>query len=185
MRPHLIIVITNIFYKDDQIAKLIWGGSWEKVPYGSRSDFEKTRVKFGQDVKIMLTKCYRNNRNSVINPDISKRFSMAYFWNPGVIEVSPWNQSWNNEIGVTEIRTANPSSEIVDLPTTCRPRRTCNSSLQGKHWIFDENYFLRSSNSQTNSLVKAWENFRSEVGIKCHQSCLVALVLCTKSYIHT
>ena len=30
------------------------------------------------------------------------------------------NQSWNKEIGVTEIRTANPSSEIVELPT--RPR---------------------------------------------------------------
>ena len=35
--------------------------------------------KFGEDVKIMLTGCYRNNRNSVINQDISKRFSMAYF----------------------------------------------------------------------------------------------------------
>ena len=35
--------------------------------------------KFGEDVKIMLTRCYRNNRNSVINKDISKRFSVAYF----------------------------------------------------------------------------------------------------------
>ena len=35
--------------------------------------------KLGEDVKIMLTRCYRNNRNSVINQDISKRFSMAYF----------------------------------------------------------------------------------------------------------
>ena len=32
------------------------------------------------------------------------------------------NQSWNKENGVTEIRTANPSSEIVKLPS--RPRGT-------------------------------------------------------------
>ena len=32
------------------------------------------------------------------------------------------NQSWNKENGMTEIRTANPSSEIVELPT--RPRGT-------------------------------------------------------------
>ena len=32
------------------------------------------------------------------------------------------NQSWNKENGVTEIRTANPLSEIVELPS--RPRGT-------------------------------------------------------------
>ena len=32
------------------------------------------------------------------------------------------NQSWNKENGVTEIRTANPSSQIVELPS--RPRET-------------------------------------------------------------
>ena len=32
------------------------------------------------------------------------------------------NQSWNKEIGLTEIRTAQPSSEIVELPT--RPQGT-------------------------------------------------------------
>ena len=32
------------------------------------------------------------------------------------------NQSWNEEIGLTEIRTAHPSSEIVELPS--RPRGT-------------------------------------------------------------
>ena len=36
--------------------------------------------------------------------------------------VSKKNQSWNKENGVTEIRTANPSSEIVELPS--RPRGT-------------------------------------------------------------
>ena len=31
----------------------------------------------------MPTWCYGNNHNSVVNQDFSKRFSMAYFWNPG------------------------------------------------------------------------------------------------------
>ena len=57
-----------------------YGAAHEKRYLMALGTVLRKRVsKFGEDVKIMLTRCYRNNRNSVINQDISKRFSMAYF----------------------------------------------------------------------------------------------------------
>ena len=57
---------------------------------------------------------------------------------------------------------------------------------RARNWTFDENHFLVSSYSSFQS-GSSGENrvkkFRAEVGIKCHQSCLVALVFCTKLYI--
>ena len=42
--------------------------------------------KFQRVSKLMPTWCYGNKHNSVVNQDFSKRFSMAYFWNPGLHE---------------------------------------------------------------------------------------------------
>ena len=57
-----------------------YGAAHEKRYLMALGTILRKRVsKFGEYVKIMLTRCYRNNRNSVINQDISKRFSIAYF----------------------------------------------------------------------------------------------------------
>ena len=57
---------------------------------------------------------------------------------------------------------------------------------RARNWTFDENHFLSSSLSSFEN-GSSGENhvkkFSGEVGIKCDQSCTVALVLCTKLYI--
>ena len=57
---------------------------------------------------------------------------------------------------------------------------------RARNWTFDEKslfgLFLKFP-SERIFWWKPCEKFRDEVGIKCHQSCLVALVFCTKLYI--
>ena len=57
---------------------------------------------------------------------------------------------------------------------------------RARNWTFDENSFLVSSESSiwNGSMGEnRQKEFRCEVGLKCHQSCLVALAFCTKLYI--
>ena len=57
---------------------------------------------------------------------------------------------------------------------------------RARNWTFDENSFLVSSESSiwNGSMGENREKeFRCEVGLKCHQSCLVALAFCTKLYV--
>ena len=57
---------------------------------------------------------------------------------------------------------------------------------RARNWTFNENHFFVSSKSSF-SIGSSGENrvkkFSGEVGIKCNQSCTVALVFCTKLYI--
>ena len=57
---------------------------------------------------------------------------------------------------------------------------------RARNWTFDETHFLVSSYSSFQNGYSG-ENrvkiFSGEVGIKCHRSCLVALVFYTKLYI--
>ena len=87
----LISSFSPLFFFVQQIMESLvarlYGAAHEKRYLMALGTILRKRVsKFGEDVKIMLTWCYRNNRNSVINQDISKRFSMAYFWNPWLHE---------------------------------------------------------------------------------------------------
>ena len=57
---------------------------------------------------------------------------------------------------------------------------------RARNWTFDENSFLVSSESSiwNGSMGEnRQKEIRCEVGLKCHQSCLVALAFCTKLYI--
>ena len=54
---------------------------------------------------------------------------------------------------------------------------------RARNWTFDENHFVVSSSSSfwnASSGENRVKKFSGEVGIKCHQSCLVALAFCTK-----
>ena len=57
---------------------------------------------------------------------------------------------------------------------------------RARNWTFDENSFLVSSQSSiwNGSMGEnRQKEICCEVGLKCHQSCLVALAFCTKLYI--
>ena len=65
-------------------------------------------------------------------------------------------------------------------PTTLRHR------YRARNWTFDEDSFLVSSESSiwNGSMGEnRQKDFHCKVGLKCHQSCLVALPFCTKLYI--
>ena len=59
---------------------------------------------------------------------------------------------------------------------------------RARNWTFGENHFLVSSYSSFkngSSGENRVKKFSGEVGIKCNQSCTVALVFCTKLYKNT
>ena len=67
-----------------------------------------------------------------------------------------------------------------------RPPRSLRHHYRARNWTLDENHFLVSSSSSFqngSSGENRVKKFSGEVGVKCHQSCLVALVFCTKLYI--
>ena len=64
--------------------------------------------------------------------------------------------------------------------------RASRHHYRARKWTFDENSFLVSSESSiwNGSMGEnRQKEIRCEVGLKCHQSCLVALAFCTKLYI--
>ena len=63
---------------------------------------------------------------------------------------------------------------------------TLRHHYRARNWTFEENSFLVSSESsiRNGSMGESRQKeIRWEVGLKCHQSCLVALAFCTKLYI--
>ena len=77
---------------------------------------------------------------------------------------------------------SNWTVRLLGDPAWCKDLR---HHYRARNWTFDENHFwsLLKAPFKTDLLVKTvWKIFSGEVGIKCHQSCLVALVFCTKLY---